>query len=828
MALIKVVESVGMNSVMLARVSANDRADVAMALRWRDAVESSGLGLWQWHHATGRWLCSDACAAMLGCTDPAQPLPPADLPRIHPDDRRQARQDLQAHLAGETAEYRSEVRVRHADGHHLWILIRGRIVSHETDGRPGWIVGTYSNIDERKRGEAARAAAEQQFHTTFADAPIGMALVSLDGHWLEVNGALCHFLGYARDELLRSTFQDITHPDDLEADLSFLNELLAGMRQHYGMEKRYFHKAGHIVHVQLDVSLVRRDGRPDYFISQIQDISARKHIEAQLASEKELAQVTLASIGDGVIRTDTDGIIRFCNAAAATLLGVSSTAIEGHAFNAVVRHYRRNGQDNDRRSQALLQRADGEMIPIEDHSAPIRDSCGSLIGSVFVFRDVTRARALANELQFQAHHDSLTGLPNRREFEQALADRLASARSGRSTHTLLYLDLDRFKLINDSCGHAAGDTVLCAISTLMRRRLRSHDLLARLGGDEFGAILSDCTAFEAKAIAESLVAAVDHYCFIHDGRTHRIGISIGLTTIDEQAGNLNTLLSQADTACYIAKRRGRSRVQCYQRDDIEVTRTESDVHWINRIDAAMTEGRLEVYGQCILDSATGAISGYETLMRMRERSGEILLPGAMLAAARRFGHTTRLDRWMVVQVHNLLAQHQQNFSGYLTVNLSGLSLSDADFSDYLLALLDGHQVPPERLRFEITETDAFTSCENAATLVKALRTRGYRILLDDFGSGFLSFEQLRSLSADGLKIDQIYTRNLGEDALNRTIIDSICRISRHMGLEVIAEGVKDEASLTVLRELGVQRVQGHLFHVAEPLRNRLAANTVAA
>ena len=420
----------------------------------------------------------------------------------------------------------------------------------------------------------------QLFRATFDEAPIGTAIVSTAGGFIEVNDALCKIVGYPRAELLALTFQDITHPDDLETDLELLDGLLDGRADHYSMDKRYFHADGRVVNIQLDVSAVRdAEGRVMHFLSQIQDISERRGMAAALTREKDLAQATLTAIGDGVIRTDRHGRIEFVSETALRLLKSVSADVLGKPFDEVirltaehgglllespVRRVLREGLPLHRGVQAVLILRDGGRLPVEDSCAPIHDAEGALIGSVFGFHDVSAARDLARQLHHQARHDTLTGLPNRREFEAELdalllATRRAAAEEHPESHHLMLLDLDRFKAINDHCGHAAGDTVLREISQRMKSQLRTTDLLSRIGGDEFAVLLRHADAERATRVAHGLVAAVAAYRYAGPEKDYTLGLSAGLTPLDPRV-DASVLLRRADGACYAAKARGRGQM----------------------------------------------------------------------------------------------------------------------------------------------------------------------------------------------------------------------------------------------------------------------------
>ena len=578
----------------------------------------------------------------------------------------------------------------------------------------------------------------------------------------------------------------------------------------------------------------------DGLMSRIADDTTRRRFEDALFAEQELAQVTLAAIADGVIRTDDHGRIIYCNEAAQRLCGISVARVRGWHFDEVVKLHcegRRESAGADAASplqralqhgaveslppQTVLGAADGSMLPVEGSFTPVRDRAGKLLGCIFVFRDVSQTHALARQLQHQSEHDPLTGLPNRGRFEQELAARLSLAQVRGQAHSVLYLDLDRFTLINDTCGHQDGDRLLQLVARELGLRLRPGDVMARIGDDKFGVILDGCTPERALQKATALVEAVDSARFQIGERVFQLGLSAGVAGIDAAAEHAQQVLMQADTACYVAKRLGGNRAQMYQSNDLEVSRTRNDMDWVARIEQALDENRIELFAQRIVPLDGISAPCYELLVRLRQRDGSFAPPNDFLPPAQRFGLMDKIERSVVRQALDKIDRLQRyggvHEFGYLSVNLSGPSLSDEAFTAFLLRELERHATPPERVRFEITETEALTHTPAARDFIANLHRLGYKILLDDFGTGFTSFGYLKSLGANGLKVDQSFTSNLAEDVINQTIVESICKIGSRLGLEIIAEGVEDEVTLQALRSLGVRHAQGWLFHRAEPL-----------
>jgi len=561
---------------------------------------------------------------------------------------------------------------------------------------------------------------------------------------------------------------------------------------------------------------------------------ARRAAQAEnaLFHEKELAQVTLHSIGDAVITTDTAGRIGYLNPVAEQMTGWQAAAAQGEPLNRVFNIIDENTRDPiaprsgaaDKADAAipgsehvLLIRKDGQEFVIENSSAPIRDSDGRVIGSVLVFRDVTRARFLAQQLTWHASHDALTGLVNRREFEHQLRQLLENAETLDKHHALLYIDLDQFKIVNDTCGHVAGDELLRQLATILGSKLRESDILARLGGDEFGVLLEGCPLDQAQRIANELREAVQDFRFVWLDKVFEVGVSIGLVAIDAAGGHdLASVLSAADEACYAAKDRGRNRVHVYQPDDTELAQRHGEMQWVTRINRAFDEGRFRLYSQSIvpLAGARGDASHYEILLRMIDESGDVVPPMAFIPAAERYGIMPAIDRWVV---RTLFQQHGQflrdtaadNGGGVLfAVNLSGATVNDDKFMDYLRDQIALHRIPPQVLCFEITETAAITSLNKASYFMYKLKQVGCRFALDDFGSGMSSFAYLKNLPVDFLKIDGSFVVDMTHDPVDYALVEAINRIGHVLGIRTIAESAETPAILAALAELGVDYVQG--------------------
>jgi len=427
-----------------------------------------------------------------------------------------------------------------------------------------------------------------------------------------------------------------------------------------------------------------------------------------------------------------------------------------------------------------------------------------------------------SRLSYQASHDALTGLPNRREFELRMERALSSAREQNLAHTLCYLDLDQFKVVNDTCGHVAGDELLRQIAALLQARLRDRDTLARLGGDEFGVLLQNCNLEQAQPIAELLQKLVKEYRFAWQDKSFTIGVSIGLVPITAESEGLSNLLGYADAACYTAKDRGRNRVHVYQAEDAELLKRQGEMQWVTRITRALEENRMRLYVQPILPLHPHRATDrhYEMLLRMLDDDGEMVLPMAFIPAAERYNLMTSIDRWVIgaaFSAFHQLFRHAPDDQSLCTINLSGQSLCDEKFLDLIERQFILNKVPYDAICFEITETAAITNLTEAIHFIQTLKAKGCKFSLDDFGSGLSSFTYLKNLPVDFLKIDGAFVKDMESDPMDRAMVESINHIGHVMGLKTIAEFVESEWIHERLKLIGVDYVQGNWLIEPQPL-----------
>jgi diguanylate cyclase (GGDEF)-like protein/PAS domain S-box-containing protein len=569
-------------------------------------------------------------------------------------------------------------------------------------------------------------------------------------------------------------------------------------------------------------------------------IRAVTRTEAKLEREKELAEVTLHSIVDGVITTDAAGMIEFMNPVAERFLGWTTAEAHGKKLSDVYRMTdERSGQAV---SASLSSDAPGEPqegmavrlvdrhgreTPVRYSHAPIRGRDGTVHGTIVVFHDVSQLRAMAQQLIWQASHDALTGLVNRREFERRLTALIETAKAQGREHVLLFMDLDAFKAVNDTCGHSAGDELLRQLTAVMQSRMRGSDTLARLGGDEFGALLESCPMEQALRIANAMRETVREFRFVWGDKTFGVGVSMGLVQITSESGDVGKMLAAADACCYEAKNKGRDRVQVYRPAERDFAAKHADLAIVSQINHAFELGRFVLYRQHIapIDPALRLEPHYEVLVRMIDRAGNLVPATGFMPAAERYNLLTSIERWVVSSLVEFLHRqwtteaiahdaYRGDGRGYYSVNISGVSINDSSFPDFLRNLLTRYQLPRGLLCFEITETTAIANLAKAADLIRELKAVGCRFALDDFGTGMSSFTYLKYLPVDYVKIAGVFITDMLTDPMDHAIVDAVNRIAHILGMRTIAESVESAATLARLAEMKIDYAQG--YFIAEP------------
>ncbi|MCU7916264.1 MAG: EAL domain-containing protein [Candidatus Thiodiazotropha sp. (ex Gloverina cf. vestifex)] len=562
----------------------------------------------------------------------------------------------------------------------------------------------------------------------------------------------------------------------------------------------------------------------------IQDITAQRRAESELRKERNQARTTLGSIGDGVISVDKSVSITYLNTSAEKLCRLDSREVLGKSFSEVISlHDEDEGWSIDAQilsclgnaageainKQASLVLPDGEQLNVDVTATSIISQDDEMRGVVIVLRDVTQEKRLQGELHRQAKHDSLTGLMNRSAFESHLENALESARSRDHEHILCFMDLDQFKVVNDTCGHVAGDELLRQLAIVMRKHFRGSDVLARIGGDEFSAVLIDCPMARAIERIDSLRGEVQEHIFNWENHSFRITLSIGVVPIDQYSESTARLMSTADAACYTAKDSGRNCINVYERDGASTKLRLGEMQWVSRINSALEDDRMTLYAQPIveLNRSDAGIVALEILVRMRGIENELIPPGAFLPAAERYDLIERIDHWVIEKVMRELSECK-GATPNCFINLSGATLSRNHIAPYLKRMFEKYSVNPSQLTFEVTETVAIQNLSSAIQMIHELRAIGCRFALDDFGSGLSSFGYLKNLPLDFVKIDGMFVKDMHVDPLDRSMVEAIHTVASTMKLTTIAEFVENDEVKEELRKIGIDLGQG--YGIAHP------------
>lgn len=856
-------------AALVTAVDVTERKRTELALRQTAeslelAQRLAGAVAWEWNLVTDEMRVSPYAAEIMGCRPEEISRTGAEfMALIHPEDQESFIQALQSCLSL-GGDLETELRLLLPDGTTVWLSERGRAFRDER-GTAVSLIGVAQNISRRKLEEARfRAVVSGTAASTGTD-----FLRSLAEHLAAALGVRFAFVSEVLGSppnrmriLARWTGVELGTPLELD---------LAGTPSERIFEKPFSYFPSEVWRLFPEDSMLAEHGIESYLaiplydsrqrplghmgvmdVAPLADEQAavsilrifasraaaeveRKMAEEALAQEKERAQVTLASIGDGVIRTDASGIVDYLNPVAERLTGFSARDACGRPISQVFRvvdevHRRplpnpaerclAEGRIVESPGYALLFPSQGQEFTIRESAAPIRDRAGNIVGSVLVFKDVTDLRGMEREMIYLARHDPLTGLINRREFESRLLRCLESARIERRQHALFYLDLDEFKVVNDTCGHLVGDEMLKQVTGQLRSCLRPFDTVARLGGDEFGVLLEDTTIARARQLGEGLREAIKRSRFVWQEHIFDVGVSIGLVPITADSGDMGQVLSAADAACYVAKESGRNRMHESGPDDSALAARYGVMQWISRIHKAFEENRFCLYRQSILPlgMSTGFPVLHEVLIRMIDEDGKVVAPSAFIPAAERYHLASSLDRWVIHAAFvNLSCSYlAQGETSAHAINLSGQSLSEESFLDYVLAEIVATSVPTMRICFEITETAAVADLVQATHFINTLKGLGCTFILDDFGSGMSSFAYLKNLKVDYLKIDGAFVRNMLGAPTQKALVESIHHIGMVMGIHTIAESVEDEETLEALRRIGVDYAQGYAIAAPEP------------
>ena len=651
---------------------------------------------------------------------------------------------------------------------------------------------------------------------------------------VHANSRFAALTGLSPQDLVGRRLDELVPPDYAELVRESIRRMLAGEPAAQRYEIELVGAQGQVSRLELAGSLIETAGEPLLLITAVE--MTPRHGATAPEQERSRALATLQAIGEGVITTDKRGRIDYMNEAAERFTGTTSMRAVGHGLDDIVNLL----NEPDRQSLAdpvrqclasgapvslgrralLLARNTGEEHYIELNVSPLRGMQNEVNGTVVVLHDVSEQRGLARQMSYQASHDALTGLVNRREFERRLQEALDSARAGESSHVLSYLDLDRFKAVNDSCGHLAGDNMLREVAALLKDAVRDSDTVARVGGDEFAMLLIGCPLEKARQIADDVCRAVADYRFVWKDKIFNIDVSIGLVEIGRESGSTDELIGAADSACYVAKEQG-TRVNVYSARDEAVARQRGEIHWLQKLQTALKENRFELYAQPIVPANEEVHGGpaLEVLVRLKDESGQEVSPTEFLRAAERYRLMVLVDRWVVQTALAALGRGALRVAPEhsIAINLSGQTLGDTQFLEFVVDCLDRTGVSPTQVCFEVTENSVIANIEYARRFIGVLHGMGCKFALDNFGRGMGSFSNLKNLTMDFLKIDGSFIRNLARDSVNQAMVTAMIKLARTLNFKVVAEQVEDEAALDAVRKMGVDYVQGYLIARPQPL-----------
>lgn len=736
----------------------------------------------------------------------------------------------------------NENQMRAADGSARWVAWTNRVIT-DPKGHVTYLQSIGRDLTARRQAEQALLASEAFLDRTGRVAGVGGWELDLTSSAVTWSDQTCR-LHEVEPGFSPTVEQAIAFyaPEARPVIQAAVAQALA-TGQGWDLELPLVTHKGRAIWARAVGTAQIEQGRVVRLLGAFQDITERKATEQALSAQYELIRVTLQSIADGVIATDAHGMVQWFNPVAERMTGWASEQARGKPLEQVF-HLLTSGSGNKAdklvadciargRVTALgddtvLVGRDGTEYGIEESVAPILDAQSHVLGVVLVFRDVSEQRRLSLEMTRRAKHDGLTGLINRAEFESRIGQLLTQAQQTRTVHALLFIDLDRFKQVNDACGHAAGDVLLQQVAKMLQDAVRARDTVARLGGDEFAILLEHCVGDRAQQVGQQICDRMEKFRFVHHGQSFRLGTSIGLVQIDGHWSDTAAIVHAADTSCYAAKAGGRNRVHAWVSSSQAQKKRQSEGQWGARLEAALQHGSFVLYAQRVnlVQAANGAKGDAapetftcEVLLRMVDTDGSLILPGAFLPAAERLHLAARLDLWVVNQV---LAWLRLNAAALpvvtrVSVNLTAQAVSDRAFLRELQALLQPLGTEARRLCLEIPEAVVVSHLAEATVLISEMRALGVHIALDDFGGASTSLSHLKNLHVDCLKIDGHYLNDLSHDALDQVAVRSFCEVARVLGAKTVAKSVESKVALATAYAMGIDGVQGFGVHHLEPL-----------
>ena len=814
---------------MLTIFNESQKALIISEKRYQDFVTSSRDWIWECDKNGISTYSNLAIFEILGYS-PDELIGHSVIKFMHEEDQAEINKLIPECISRKSGWHNKLVRWRRKDGEWRF-LESSSIVIFDDNGNFHGFRGVDRDVTSRIQTEKAYRESLKTLNSAFDALPEGVSITRLSGGmFVYANPAFSKMSKYPLEQIIGKTTFELNFDYDSSTKTKLVRKLLKGeLVSDYQTEFRS--KENEIIPVSLSCSLVDIEGNKS-IITILRDISA------SIAAENELKKLTTAmeQSHDAIYITDPDGVIEYVNSSLVKLTGFSKEELigdkpskwkSGKTDSKVYTELWQKIKSGEVWSGEILNRKkNGECYWSSDVISPVFDRDGNISHFLGSQEDITEIRNLNQKLTWQANYDGLTGLVNRREFERRL-QRIVTAplRNEIHEHALIFMDLDQFKVVNDTCGHTAGDELLRQISQILKKKVRKRDTLARIGGDEFAVLMEHCSIDHAYRIASSLLEAIQEFQFQWEQQVFRIGVSIGLIPISEKEVNTTELLKNADSACYIAKEQGRNRIHVYHLNDEDHARRHGEMSWVTKLYQALEENRFCLYAQKITSLNKGSKKkkkkSYELLLRMIDESGNIISPKQFFPAAERYNLATKLDQWVIQHIFNVL----KNNSGFLDnleficINLSGFSFTEKEILDYISDLIVKNidSIDPTKLCFEITETAAITHLTNASKFISVLKGMGCKFALDDFGSGLSSFGYLKNLPVDYLKIDGIFVKDIVDDPIDHAMVKSINEIGHVMKMRTIAEYVENDEIKGMLREIGVDYAQGHGISSPVPL-----------
>ncbi len=664
-------------------------------------------------------------------------------------------------------------------------------------------------------------------------------------HILFANSRCLALLGASAEHVLGKPLTAFVAPEYAELVDQNLRRRLAGESAAERYEVELAGAQGQLTRVELSSTPIDSAGQPALLLTALEMLPAAADARAQA---RPRAMATLDAMMESVITLDADGRIDYVNHAASALLGQRSDQVVGLSFPQVAalvdeadrrslgdpvrKALTTGGRVSVGRRAVLVPANGGPERSVEISVSPLSSvaACGAngangangAAGVVVVLHDTSELRGLTRQMTYQASHDPLTGLVNRREFERRLQEALESASSGDVTHALCYLDLDRFKAVNDTCGHTAGDNMLREVATLIKDAVRDSDTVGRIGGDEFALLLVGCPLEKARQICDDVLHSVSDYRFVWKDKIFNIGVSIGLVEIGRDGGSIEDTMNSADSACYVAKKQGGVHVHVYSAREEANARHRGEIHWLQKLQGALRDNKFELYFQPIVHARAGGVRGpaLEVFVRLEADGAQPAAPSAeFIRAAERYRLMPNVDRWVVQAVLSALGRGGLKLpqGRSIAINIAGQTLGDADFLEFVVDCFDHTGATPGDICFEVTESSVVANFDHARRFIEVLHGMGCEFALDDFGSGLSSFSNLKTLPMDYLKIDGSFIRNLGSDLVNRAVVAAMIELSRSLNFRVVAEQVEDQSSLDAVKRMGIDFVQGFIIARPQPL-----------